>query len=95
MYEEVMKCGHILKTCKITNARGWTLANVPMGPDQTSMLMIRREAFWQILKDRVPEDVVNRKKVLELEPGGNANVLLLDSGASAEADLVVGADGVW
>ena len=95
LYDEAMKCGHILKTCKITNARGWTLADVPVGPDQTSMLMIGREAFWQILKRRVPEDVLVRKKVIKVEIGREVKALLFDDGARVEADLIVGADGIW
>ena len=95
LYNEVMNTGHVIKTCKITNARGWVLADVPAGPNNETMLMVGREEIWQCLRRRVPESVIVRKKVRKVEIGHSSNVLLFSDGSKAEADLVVGADGIW
>lgn len=95
LYKEIMQTGHEIRTCKITNARGWTLADVPAGPNNETMLMIGREDIWQCFRRRVPESVIVRKKVKKVEIGETINVLLFSDGSEAEVDLVVGADGIW
>ena len=95
LYDEVMKSGHVLRTCKLSNARGWTLGDVPMGPNGETSLMVGREEIWQCLRRKVPESVTVRKKVTKVQIKDNANVLLFSDGSEEEADLVVGADGIW
>lgn len=95
LYDEVMKAGHVLRTCKLSNARGWTLGDVPMGPNGEIMLMVGREEIWQCLRRRVLESVTIRKKVTKVQIGDSVNVLLFSDGTEEETDLVVGADGIW
>lgn len=57
--------------------------------------MIGREDFWRCLRRRVPDSVIRRGKVMNVVFDGRSNKVLLDNGASIEAELVVGGDGVW
>jgi len=95
LYGEVISRGHIIKTCRLTNSRGWTLADVPFCADADDMLMIGRNEFWRLLSQRVPEDVMVREKVQEVVVEEHRNSLLLADGDRAEADLIIGADGIW
>lgn len=95
LHQEVTTTGHVIRTFKITNARGWTLGDAPVGPEGQTMVMIGRQAFWQILKKRVPNNVVVTKKLLKIEKRGAESALVFVDGSSAVADLVVGADGIW
>ena len=95
LHEEVARTGHLIRICKISTARGWTLANIPAGPDGDETLMIGREDFWRCLTRRVPESALLRKKVVLLKIGETSSRLEFGDGSDAEADLVVGADGIW
>lgn len=95
LYDEVMKAGHVLRTCKVSNARGWILADVPMGPNEHATLMVGREELWQSLKRKVPESVIVRKKVIKVQIRETVNVLHFSDGSEEVADLIVGADGIW
>lgn len=95
LFEEVKATGHVLTTCKISTARGWILADVPAGRNGEEILMIGREAFWQCLRKRVPERVIVRKKMAGVEIRDVSNSLVFSGGSREEADLVVGADGIW
>ena len=57
--------------------------------------MIGRNEFWRLLSQRVPENVVVRKKVQEVVIEQHRNSLLFSDGDKAGADLVIGADGIW
>ena len=95
LHDEVMKIGHVLTTCKLSNARGWILGDVPAGPNNETMLMIGREDIWQCLRRRVSESVIVRKKLSKVEIGNLSNTLVFSDGSTDEVDLVDGADGIW
>ena len=97
LLDEVMRTGHVITTCKISTARGWILANVPVGPNDEEMLMIGREDFWRCLKKRTPGSLIARKKLanIEIADSTSTSMLLLSDSSNVEADLVVGADGIW
>ncbi|KIY00738.1 uncharacterized protein Z520_03403 [Fonsecaea multimorphosa CBS 102226] len=62
-------------------------------------IMIARQSFWEILRDRVlreSPDVVIRKKVVDVVIGneGTRNLVKFEDGSQEEADLVIGADGL-
>ncbi|KAK5704001.1 hypothetical protein LTR97_003014 [Elasticomyces elasticus] len=95
LFAEVVQAGHRINSWRISTARGWTLADAPTGGPGEDSVMIGREDFCRCFRKRVPEFVTKVKKVLDVEIGSTVNVLKFDDGSSAEADLVVGADGIW
>ncbi|KAI1150090.1 FAD/NAD(P)-binding domain-containing protein [Nemania diffusa] len=97
LYDEVLKTGHIIRTWRISNARGWTLVNESAGGDNEMMVMIGRDACCQILRNRVPDEAVVRRKVIDvrLAEGNNRPALVFQDQTTEEFDFVIGCDGVW
>lgn len=86
------------------NSREWDTGNInlvlEMGEaleqryDAPYLLMHRGDLHAELVK-AVPEEVVHRaKKFVGLDPVGERVVLSFDDGSKAEADIVIGADGV-
>jgi 2-polyprenyl-6-methoxyphenol hydroxylase-like FAD-dependent oxidoreductase len=97
---EVLARGCPTHSWRITNARGWKLADVKM-PDVTDgstgapSIMIARQALWEVLRDHVPvEDIVHRKVVDVVIRKAKRNEIAFADGCLEEADLVLGADGL-
>ncbi|KAI7531404.1 hypothetical protein KC331_g14128 [Hortaea werneckii] len=93
LVEEIRRTGHGVEQWRLSTARGWTLAR--MKTTGGVHVMIGREDFWRCLRRRVPESVIRSGKVMNVVFDGRSNKVLLDNGASIEAELVVGGDGVW
>ncbi|WPH00028.1 Hypothetical protein R9X50_00285100 [Acrodontium crateriforme] len=96
LLDEVMRTGHVTKIWRLANARGWTLSLIRMvGEDEGVMLL--REELWRVLRKRVPDEVVRRGKVvrIDLKGEGARTRVRFEDGQDVEADLVVGADGIW
>ena len=70
-------------------------AILPSGPSGESSLMIGREDFWHYLRRRVPKEVIVGKKVTKIVIGVDSNSIVFADGSQSEAQLVVGADGIW
>ncbi|KAJ8122198.1 hypothetical protein ONZ43_g1547 [Nemania bipapillata] len=97
LYDEILRTGHIIRTWRMSNARGWTLAHEPAGGDNETMVMIGRDACCQIFRNRVPDEVVVRRKVIDvrLAEGDNRPALVFQDQTTEEFDFVIGCDGVW
>lgn len=101
LYDEILRTGHVITSWKLSSARGWTLAEIPAGGENEMMVMIGREALWGILKRRVPEEVIQRQKVVDVRLGdtesdrGPQLVLKRASTEPVACDLAVFADGIW
>ncbi|KAK5684001.1 hypothetical protein LTS10_003865 [Elasticomyces elasticus] len=81
LFTDVVRAGHRISNWRISTARGWTLADAPTGGPSDDSVIIGREDFL--------------KKVIDIEIRSTVNVMKFDDGSSVEADLVVGADGIW
>ncbi|KAI1743478.1 FAD/NAD(P)-binding domain-containing protein [Xylaria scruposa] len=81
----------------MSNARGWTLANSPVGGDDGKMVMIGRDACCQLLRKRVPDDTIVRRKVtdVKLAEGNNKPKLVFQDQVTEEFDFVIACDGIW
>lgn len=95
LYNEVVETGSRVSGWRITNARGWTLADVATGDPGDESIMLGRNDFCQGLRNRVPDSVIVNKKVAKVAFGDHANTLKFDDGGETSADMVVGADGIW
>ncbi|KAI0426481.1 FAD/NAD(P)-binding domain-containing protein [Xylaria sp. FL1042] len=97
LYEEILKTGHIIRTWRLSNARGWTLATLPAGRENEMMVMIGREACCQIFRSRVPDEAIVRRKVIDvkLAEGNNKPTLVFQDQKTEEFDFVIACDGIW
>ncbi|KAK3117257.1 hypothetical protein LTR53_001592 [Teratosphaeriaceae sp. CCFEE 6253] len=95
LFAEVLAKGNRVLSWRMSAARGWTLADVPSGGQGDDSVMIGREDFCQCLRKRVPGSLIHTTKVVDVESSGATNVLEFADGSEAQADLVVGADGIW
>ncbi|GAP87506.2 putative extracellular salicylate hydroxylase monooxygenase [Rosellinia necatrix] len=59
--------------------------------------MIGREACCQLLKSKVPDEAVVRRKIVDvkLAEGANRPALAFQDMTTEEFDLVIGCDGIW
>ncbi|KAI8952816.1 FAD/NAD(P)-binding domain-containing protein [Xylaria longipes] len=97
LYDEVLRTGHIIRSWRMSNARGWTLANSPAGGEDERMVMIGRDACCQILRKRVPDDAIVRRKVIDvkLAEGNNKPRLVFQDQTTEEFGFVIACDGIW
>lgn len=59
--------------------------------------MIGREAFWKILRKRVPDRGIRLRKVVDVKIAmdGGGSSLVFQDGSTEGFDFVVSADGIW
>ncbi|KAI0545665.1 hypothetical protein F4679DRAFT_454508 [Xylaria curta] len=81
----------------MSNARGWTSANSPVGGEDGRMIMIGRDACCQLLRKRVSDDAIVRRKVtdVKLAEGNNKPRLVFQDQTREEFDFVIVCDGIW
>ena len=100
LFSNVMAAGHPLSAFKLSNARGWTLATLPVQSKDDPPLagcMISRQALWSCLREQVPDDAIATKRVIDVlvHEGVACNIVrFTDDSPDEEADLVIGADGL-
>jgi 2-polyprenyl-6-methoxyphenol hydroxylase-like FAD-dependent oxidoreductase len=100
LFHDVVRHGHPMHTFKMSNARGWTLAKLPIKTrDEPPMtcVMLGRQALWNCLRVNVPDSAIINKKVSAVVPtaGEQKNIIkFADGSPDEEFDLVVGADGL-
>ncbi|KAI1179960.1 FAD/NAD(P)-binding domain-containing protein [Nemania sp. FL0916] len=97
LYDEVLGTGHIIRNWRMSNARGWTLANMGITSEGEKMVMIGRDACCQVLRNRVPDEAVVHRKVVDIKlaEGSNKPALIFQDQTSEEFDFVIGCDGIW
>lgn len=99
LYHAVVQTGYPYSHFGFKNSYGWNLARLFAGnTDDPPMISVAmsRQAIWNCLRDRVPEDVIVNRKVSEVIPNseGRNIVKFADGSPDEEADLVLGADGL-
>ncbi|KAI1351599.1 FAD/NAD(P)-binding domain-containing protein [Xylaria sp. FL0043] len=97
LYDEILRTGHIIRTWRLSNARGWTLATLPAGGENEKMVMIGRETCCQIFRNRVPDEAIVRRKVIDvkLAEGNNKPMLVFQDQKTEGYDFVIACDGIW
>lgn len=95
LHTEVINAGHVVTSWRLSNARGWTLGNLKRRDEDGPSLIIGRDAFWRCLRRRVPDECIVSQKVSRVDVGGRLSMATLADGSEMQADLIVGADGIW
>lgn len=92
LYDEIERTGSYNSRWRISNTRGWTMTEIETG---FSNVLIGRDDLWQCLLNHVPDKLISRKKLVDVESGsGGPATLSFADGSEATADLVIGADGI-
>lgn len=99
LHERISKAGFLAKKFVFKSARGWTLSTSSTGDlrgddEEEFCLSISRHELWRCLREEVGEEKIRYGRVVSAK-GGEKPSVTLDDGSIEEADLVVGADGVW
>ncbi|KAK5467749.1 hypothetical protein LTS15_000722 [Exophiala xenobiotica] len=113
LIKKVVLCGHPYQRWEVSTARGLKLVNTNIVTKDTPAerqekipasyqgVLIARQAFWEILRDRVlqiaPEiSALQQRKVVGVIIGSETspNIVEFEDGSQEQADLVVGADGL-
>ena len=100
LFHNIVRHGHPMHAFKMSNARGWTLAKIPIrSRDEFPMtcVMIGRQALWNCLRVNIPDGAIVNKKVngVIAPPGEHKKVIkFADGSPDEEVDLVIGADGL-
>ncbi|KAJ6109735.1 hypothetical protein N7486_001970 [Penicillium sp. IBT 16267x] len=102
LLQEVVRSGYPYSEFQIKSAYGWKLmqvqATAQVNGHAMNSVAMSRHSIWQCLRDRIPDDVIVNKKIAKVVPHGSPTgkhlVIFVDGSEPAEADLVIGADGL-
>ncbi|KAH7161022.1 hypothetical protein EDB81DRAFT_714125 [Dactylonectria macrodidyma] len=106
LLQEVTRGGYVTSHSNLKDKNGNVLMCIaPNGPDhqmdtgaasQMHSVACSRHSLWSCLRSRIPDSHIVNKRVLKVvtNPQGRNTVHFVDGGDPAEADLVIGADGV-
>ena len=100
LFHDVVRRGHAMHAFKMSNARGWQLASLPvksMDDPPFTCLMIARQELWNSLRVNVPDSAITTKTVSAVvaTAGEQKSVLrFADGSPDEEFDLVIGADSL-
>ncbi|KAF1816719.1 FAD binding domain protein [Eremomyces bilateralis CBS 781.70] len=92
--------GFVCDNFTFRSARGFVLATTP-ATDRKELpehcVSIARHTVWECLKDAVGEDNISFRKVSGAyrNEAGKPCIKFADKGEDEQADLIIGADGVW
>ncbi|KID89349.1 Aromatic-ring hydroxylase-like protein [Metarhizium guizhouense ARSEF 977] len=105
MLREIVRGGYSCATMNMKSKNGKVLARMQpagkpaldgKGQETMNTVACSRHAMWRELRKRVPDDVIVTRRVSEVvaRSDGLNVVSFVDGSPSAEADLVIGADGL-
>ena len=99
LFLQVAALGSPISHMSLRNAHGWYLsrfAATDIGIPPTNTILISRQLFWETLRSRIPEDIVEFGSVARVDclDTRRPKVIFADDRPAVEADLVIGADGV-
>lgn len=94
----ITAAGYPYSFYRLQNAYGWTLVRFGAShPDAEfrRSVMCSRQAIWDALRDRIPDDAIKQKTIKEISSGEDGRPCIhLQDGSITDADIVIGADGV-
>ena len=99
LFHDVVRAGYPYSQAAFLSARGFRMMTAPMRNEEATpmnALMISRNEFWNCLRRRVPDGVIINRKIVEIgtASGGMGVLRFADGGFDAQANLVLGADGL-
>ena len=100
LFHNVVNQAYSVSKFRFRSRQGWALADFPMtdaGEPPLHTILTSRQGIWDCLRDRVPDEDVIRKRVIQVFPRDGSQrprACFADGLPDVEADLIVGADGV-
>lgn len=107
LLRQIVRSGYAVSTSNLKSKNGSLLLSMkqnspkaPLGnsddPEKMYMVACSRHALWKALRERIPDEHIFNKRILEvISHADKRNVIhFADGSPPVEADLVVGADGV-
>ena len=101
IHDAVIAQGYLCDNFTFKGANGWTLSKVPTSDKRVDIgeekcVSTSRHGVWLCLKKKVPDEKIMYKQVSDVRIGENGKLVLSfsDQSSEAEADFVIGADGV-
>ncbi|KAJ5936418.1 hypothetical protein N7454_005053 [Penicillium verhagenii] len=102
LLQDVVRGGYPYSAFHIKSAYGRTLMQVQASAEVDGHAMnsvaMSRHSIWQCLRDRISDGVIVNKKIAKVIPNGSHTgkhlITFVDGSEPAEADLVIGADGL-
>lgn len=97
----VQATGNVVGKWKMGTARGWKIIDASVqadGKDGAGTVMIARQVFWEILRDKVLEidkSAIIKKNITKIDAFIEGRVIIqFSDGPNDTADLLIGADGL-
>jgi 2-polyprenyl-6-methoxyphenol hydroxylase-like FAD-dependent oxidoreductase len=100
LHDKVVAQGFPVERYTFKNAWGWTLSYMRghdgRNPPERSV-MSSREGIWKVLRDAVPDEAIVYRHVsgVSTDASGKPMVSFTDGSPDVQADILIGADGVW
>lgn len=100
---DIVRGGYVVDTSMLKTKNGTVLARLRAAASSSSsgdgrmcMVATSRHSLWRCLRSRVPHDAVVTKRVeaVTANPNGRNLISFVDGSQPAEADLVLGAEGL-
>ncbi|KAL8828295.1 MAG: hypothetical protein Q9191_002669 [Dirinaria sp. TL-2023a] len=100
LFDDVINQAYSVSKFRLQSRQGWSLADFPMtdaGEPPLHTILTSRQGIWDCLRDRVPDEDVVCKTVIQVIPGNGSQrprACFAEGSPDLEADFIVGADGV-
>jgi 2-polyprenyl-6-methoxyphenol hydroxylase-like FAD-dependent oxidoreductase len=98
LFHDVVRAGYPYAFQQMKSAHGWNLMRTPSasGNPPVSSISMSRHALWNCLRNRVPDNVIVNRRILQIVavPHGRNVIKFADGSPDVEADLIIGADGL-
>ncbi|KAH7268425.1 hypothetical protein MRS44_011304 [Fusarium solani] len=97
LLRDITRNGYVTSHSNLKDKNGNILMRMEPGlVSDVYSVACSRHSLWRCLRDRIPDDHIVNKRVLNVtaNPQGKNTVRFVDGSDPVEADLVIGADGV-
>ncbi|KAF3484239.1 FAD binding domain-containing protein [Arthroderma uncinatum] len=98
IFHNIAKTGYPYAYQQMKSSQGWNLMRMEATGSEPKInsVSLSRHALWRCFRDRVPDDIVVNKRVSAVVANldGRNVIKFADGSPDAEADLVLGADGL-
>ena len=100
LHDKVVAQGFPTERYTFKSARGWKLSYMRGhdGRDPPERgVMSSREGIWKVLRDAVPDEAIVYRHVsgVSTDASGKPMIGFTDGSQDVQADILIGADGVW
>lgn len=98
LFHDVVRAGYPYAWQDLKSKHGWNLMRMPtaIGDPPISSVSLSRHALWNTLRNRVPDAIIVNKRISRIVtyPDKRNAIKFEDGSPDAEADLILGADGL-